>query len=70
MAFEENPPPTASAGEIGERVERFVRDVVTGYEKDSRNSSGGHGPCDTLVHEMREKARAVGVLTPPCLADG
>jgi acyl-CoA dehydrogenase len=70
MAFEENPPPTARAGEIGEQVERFVRDVVTGFENDPRNSSSGHGPCDTLVHEMREKARAAGVLTPHILADG
>jgi len=70
MAFEENPAPTARAGEIGDKVERFVREVVTGFESDPRNSSSGHGPCDTLVHEMRGHAREAGVLTPHVLPDG
>lgn len=70
MAFEENPAPTARAGEIGGKVERFVREIMTGFEKDPRNSSGGHGPCDTLVAEMRVLAREAGVLTPHILDDG
>jgi len=56
------------AREIAERVERFVRDVVIPYEKDTRRNS--HGPTEGLVIEMREKARAAGVLTPHILSDG
>jgi len=56
------------AREIAERVERFVRDVVIPYEKDPRRTS--HGPSDAMVAEMREKARAAGVLTPHILPDG
>lgn len=60
--------PTERAHEIGTRVERFVRDVVVGYERDPRR--GAHGPSDALVQEMRDKARAAGVLTPHILDDG
>jgi len=56
------------AGEIADRVERFVRDVVTPYESDPRRTS--HGPSETMVTEMRDKARAAGVLTPHILPDG
>jgi len=55
--------------EIGANVERFVRDVVIPYEKDPRRDHHG-APLDELVYEMREKARAAGVLTPHILADG
>ena len=57
------------AREIAERVERFVRDVVAPYERDPRRD---HHDCPTeaLVAELREKARAAGVLTPHILADG
>jgi acyl-CoA dehydrogenase len=58
----------AKAAEIAARVEVFVRDVVVPYEKDPR--CGDHGPSDELVAEMREKARAAGVLTPHILPDG
>jgi acyl-CoA dehydrogenase len=58
----------AKAAEIAARVETFVRDIVVPYEKDPR--CGDHGPTDELVAEMREKARAAGVLTPHILADG
>ena len=58
----------AKTAEIAARVEAFVRDVVVPYEKDPR--CGGHGPTDELVAELREKARAAGVLTPHILADG
>jgi acyl-CoA dehydrogenase len=56
------------APEIAARVEAFVRDVVVPYEKDPR--CGDHGPTDELVAELREKARAAGVLTPHILPDG
>ena len=59
---------SARAIEIAGRVEAFVRDVVVPYEQDPRRDS--HGPTDALIHEMREKARAAGVLTPHILADG
>lgn len=55
--------------EIGANVERFVRDVVIPYEKDPRRDHHG-APLDELVYEMRDKARAAGVLTPHILADG
>ena len=58
----------AKAAEIAARVEAFVRDVVVPYETDPRRDE--HGPTDALVMEMREKARAAGVLTPHILPDG
>lgn len=58
----------AKAAEIAARVEAFVRDVVVPYEQDPR--CGAHGPTDALVAELRDKARAAGVLTPHILADG
>lgn len=54
--------------EIAARVEVFVRETVVPYERDGR--LGGHGPSEDLVVEMREKARAAGVLTPHILEDG
>ncbi len=58
----------AKAAEIAARVEAFVRDVVVPYESDPRRDE--HGPTDALVAELREKARAAGVLTPHILPDG
>jgi acyl-CoA dehydrogenase len=58
----------AKTAEIAKRVEAFVRDIVVPYEKDPRRDD--HGPTDELVMELREKARAAGVLTPHILADG
>lgn len=58
----------AKAAEIAARVEAFVRDVVVSYESDPRRDD--HGPTDELVAELREKARAAGVLTPHILPDG
>ncbi len=58
----------AKAAEIAARVEAFVRDVVVPYERDPR--CGDHGPTDELVAELRDKARAAGVLTPHILPDG
>jgi acyl-CoA dehydrogenase len=56
------------ADAIADRVETFVRDVIIPYETDTRRDA--HGPLDSLVMEMREKARAAGVLTPHILPDG
>ena len=61
---------TERADDIANRVEQFVRDVVIPYERDPRIAVHGHGPPDELVHEMRAKARAAGVLTPHVLPDG
>ncbi len=54
---------------IAERVEAFVRGTVFPYEKDPRRDHHG-APTDELVMEMREHARAAGVLTPHILGDG
>ena len=61
---------TQRAHDIADRVETFVRDIVVPYERDSRIQAHGHGPPEDLVAEMREKARAAGVLTPHILPDG
>ncbi|MDO7836701.1 acyl-CoA dehydrogenase [Sphingobium sp. HBC34] len=60
---------TERAVAIADRVEAFVRDVVFPYERDPR-ARGHHGPADELVMEMRDKARAAGVLTPHIMPDG
>ena len=54
---------------IAAKVEAFVRETVVPYEKDPRRDHHG-APTDELVMEMREKARAAGVLTPHILKDG
>lgn len=54
---------------IATRVEAFVRETVVPYERDPRRDHHG-APTDELVMEMREKARAAGVLTPHILDDG
>ena len=56
------------AAEIGARVETFVRETVVSYEQDPRRDS--HGPSDDLANELKEKARAAGVLTPHIMPDG
>jgi acyl-CoA dehydrogenase len=53
---------------IAANVERFVRNEVIPYERDER--WGTHGPSADLVDEMRQRARAAGVLTPHILSDG
>ncbi|KWR83771.1 acyl-CoA dehydrogenase family protein [Cupriavidus sp. IDO] len=60
--------PTERSQRIADSVERFVRDVVMPYERDPRCAD--HGPSDELVAELREKARAAGVMTPHILPDG
>ncbi|WP_313805474.1 acyl-CoA dehydrogenase family protein [Sphingobium sp.] len=55
--------------EIAAKVEAFVREVVVPYERDPRRD---HHDCpsEELVAELKEKARAAGVLTPHILPDG
>jgi acyl-CoA dehydrogenase len=53
---------------IAAKVEAFVREVVVPYERDPR--CGPHGPTEALVHELKDKARKAGVLTPHILGDG
>jgi acyl-CoA dehydrogenase len=56
------------ASEIAARVDAFVRETVAPYEKDPRRTE--HGPTDALVAELRDLARAAGLLTPHILPDG
>ncbi|KAA1003441.1 acyl-CoA dehydrogenase [Paraburkholderia panacisoli] len=53
---------------LAERVEMFVRKHVVPFERDPRQ--GLHGPDDELVQQMRDMARAEGLLTPNVLPDG
>jgi acyl-CoA dehydrogenase len=53
---------------IAAKVEAFVRNVVIPFEKDPRRDHHG-GPTDELVTELKELARAAGVLTPHILDD-
>ena len=54
---------------LADKVEAFVRTVVFAYEADPRRDHHG-APLDEMVWEMREKARAAGVLTPHIRPDG
>lgn len=54
--------------EIAARVERFVREDIFPYERDARWTE--HGPTQDMVAEMRDRARAAGVLTPHIGSDG
>nr|WP_191323712.1 acyl-CoA dehydrogenase family protein [Novosphingobium pokkalii] len=58
-----------AALDLARKVEAFVREVVAPYEQDPRRDHHG-APTDELVYELREKARAAGVLTPHILPDG
>jgi acyl-CoA dehydrogenase len=60
---------TERTARIAARVEEFVRTVVVPYEADPRRDHHG-APTDELVFELRDKARAAGVLTPHILPDG
>jgi acyl-CoA dehydrogenase len=44
------------------RTRQFVREQVMPYEKDPR--LGAHGPAPELVKELRDKARAAGLMAP------
>ena len=55
--------------EIAAKVEAFVREVILPYEHDPRRDHHD-APTEELVTEMREKARAAGLMTPHILPDG
>lgn len=48
--------------ELAARVEAFVRETIAPYERDPRCTP--HGPSEELVAELRDQARAAGLLTP------
>jgi acyl-CoA dehydrogenase len=59
---------TARGHDLAGRVELFVRGQVVPYERDPR--CGAHGPAQELIVELRDRARAAGLLTPHILPDG
>jgi acyl-CoA dehydrogenase len=63
-----SPQHAARGSELAARVEAFVREEVVPYERDPRRSA--HGPAEDLVIELRDRARAAGLLTPHILRDG
>lgn len=60
---------STEALEMAAKVEAFVREQIIPYENDPRRDHHG-APTDDLVQEMRDLARAAGVLTPHIKADG
>ncbi len=54
--------PTERERDLEQRTERFIREVVIPYERDPRHTP--HGPAPELVKELRDKARAAGLLAP------
>lgn len=58
----------ALGADLAARVEAFVREQIVPYERDPR--CGAHGPTEELVAELRQRARAFGLLTPHILPDG
>jgi acyl-CoA dehydrogenase len=61
-------PISSRAISIAAQCEEFVRGTVIPYESDPRRDA--HGPLDSLVFELRQKAHVAGVLTPHILEDG
>ncbi|HVW68229.1 MAG TPA: acyl-CoA dehydrogenase family protein [Steroidobacteraceae bacterium] len=59
---------TAQGREIASRVERFIREKIVPFERDSRWTP--HGPTAELVTEMRALAREAGLMTPHHPAGG
>ncbi len=55
--------------DMADKVEAFVREIVIPYERDPRRDHH-NAPMDEMVFELREKARAAGVLTPHIKPDG
>ncbi|WP_225008463.1 MULTISPECIES: acyl-CoA dehydrogenase family protein [Novosphingobium] len=60
---------STEALDMAARVEKFVREVVVPYEKDTRRDHHG-APTDELVQHLRGLAREAGVLTPHIRPDG
>lgn len=54
--------------DIADKVEAFVRKEVIPYERDAR--LGAHGPSEDLSNELKDLARAAGLMTPHILEDG
>lgn len=48
--------------ELEARTQAFIRETIIPYERDPRLTA--HGPAEELVHELRAKARAAGLLAP------
>jgi acyl-CoA dehydrogenase len=61
--------PSERSAAIAAKVECFVRHSIVPYETDPRRDHHG-APLDSLASELKELARAAGVLTPHILADG
>ena len=61
-------PSSDAIDQLCERVERFVRETVAPYEQDPRCEP--HGPTESLVAELRDRAKQAGVMTPHILQDG
>ncbi len=61
-------PAEVTVAERVARIETFIKEVVIPFETDPRN--GGHGPDESLVRELRQLARAAGLLTPQRTPDG
>jgi acyl-CoA dehydrogenase len=57
-----------SVADLVGRIDAFIKEVVIPVEQDPRND--GHGPHESLVRELREHARAAGLLTPQYLQHG
>ncbi len=60
---------SAYALDMAEKVEAFVRETVIPYERDPRRDDHG-APLDEMLYELKDKARAAGVLTPHIRPDG
>ncbi len=54
--------------ELATRVEAFVRNRIVPYERDPRRTA--HGPSADLLAELRDLARAAGLLTPHIATGG
>ncbi len=46
------------------RIHAFLEVEVMPLERDPRATHGGHGPSDELVRELRDRARAAGLIAP------
>jgi acyl-CoA dehydrogenase len=60
---------SSEAMDMATMVEAFVRSTIFAFESDPRRDHHG-APTDELVQEMRDLARAAGVLTPHIRPDG
>jgi acyl-CoA dehydrogenase len=68
VATPNSPRDRARGADLAARVERFIREEIVPYERVRRGNE--HGPSAALVAELRNRARAAGLLTPHILPDG